>query len=82
MERFCSPMCKRCAAPGPMLCNASARAEKEDRHFEEVDRVHDEHRAASWSSPNRPEGTYVDTEAELFSTRTWADALDAIGKMR
>lgn len=44
-----------------MVCAATARAEAEERHEEEVDRVHDEARARNFrASANRPDGDYVD----------------------
>jgi hypothetical protein len=78
---MCVPLCAVCRTPG-RVCAEQARWEAQELNDEETDRCHDEFRAASWSSPNRPEGEYVDGTDELFSTRTWADALDAIWKTR
>ena len=58
-ERYCAPICRICKSPGPRMCAASARAEADERYFEEVDYAADEARARR-TGPFRPPGTYFD----------------------
>lgn len=60
MQRHCSPPCRICRSPGPVLCAASARAESEERHEEETDRIHDEYRAKLWIRPAPEPRSYFD----------------------